>query len=51
MEKVVAFRNRLIHGYWSMDVMLVWDVVENDLPPLKTEVARLIAELRDTTEQ
>ncbi len=51
MEKVVAFRNRLIHGHWSMDVMLVWDVVENDLPPLKTEVTRLIAELRDTTEQ
>ncbi|CAN5665230.1 DUF86 domain-containing protein [soil metagenome] len=50
-KKVVAFRNRLIHGYWSVDVMLVWDVIENELPRLKTEVARLIAELRDTTAQ
>ena len=50
-KKVVAFRNRLIHGCWSVDVMLVWDVIENELPPLKMEVARLIAELRDKTDQ
>ena len=31
--------------------MLVWDVIENELPPLKTEFARLIAKLRDTTDQ
>ena len=34
-----------------MDVMLVWDVIENELPPLKMEVARPIAELRDKTDQ
>ena len=40
--KVIAFRNRLIHGYWSIDYLLVWDVVVNDLPPLKQEVTRLL---------
>ena len=40
--KVIAFRNRLIHGYWSVDQVLVWDVVVNDLPPLKLEVGRLL---------
>lgn len=40
-RKVIAFRNRLIHGYWSVDLVLVWDVIQNDLPSLKTEVARL----------
>ncbi len=44
-RKVIAFRNRLIHGYWSVDLLLVWDVIANDLPRLKTEVARLRAEL------
>jgi uncharacterized protein with HEPN domain len=43
--KVIAFRNRLIHGYWSVDLLLVWDVVENEMPRLKTEVTRLLAEL------
>jgi uncharacterized protein with HEPN domain len=41
--KVIAFRNRLIHGYWSIDHLLVWDVIVNDLPPLKQEIGRLLA--------
>ncbi len=41
--KVVAFRNRLIHGYWSIDHQLVWDVITHDLPQLKREVVQLLA--------
>ena len=44
-SRIIAFRNRLIHGYWSVDLLLVWDVVENDLPLLKDEVHRLLAAL------
>jgi uncharacterized protein with HEPN domain len=40
---VIAFRNRLIHGYWSVDHLLVWDVIVTDLPLLKQDVARLLA--------
>jgi uncharacterized protein with HEPN domain len=43
--RVVAFRNRLIHGYWSVDIHLVWDVIEHELPPLKTAVEQLLSEL------
>lgn len=39
---MIAFRNRLIHGYWSIDLILVWDVITTDLPPLKSEVHRLM---------
>jgi len=48
-RKVIAFRNRLIHGYWSVDLVLVWDVIQNDLPGLKSEVARLQSVLRGGT--
>jgi len=27
-------RNRLIHGYFEVDLDRVWDTVLNDLPPL-----------------
>ncbi len=40
-RKIIAFRNRLIHAYWSVDLPLVWNVIENDLPPLKAEISRL----------
>lgn len=41
-RKIIAFRNRLIHGYWSVDLLLVWDVIRNDLPGLEIEVTRLL---------
>lgn len=31
---VVGMRNRLIHAYDEVDLDVVWDVVQNDLPPL-----------------
>lgn len=40
--KIIAFRNRLIHGYWSVDTQLLWDVIENELPALEAEVRRLL---------
>ena len=42
---LIAFRNRLIHGYRSVDLLLVWDVITNRLPALKLEVTRLLKEL------
>ena len=33
-------RNRLVHGYFDIDLRLVWDTVQNDLPDL---IARLEA--------
>lgn len=43
--KVIAFRNRLIHAYWSIDLPLVWDVIKNELPALKAGVQRLQNEI------
>jgi uncharacterized protein with HEPN domain len=41
-HKVIAVRNRKIHGYWSVDLLLVWDVIHSERPALKAEVARLL---------
>lgn len=43
--KVIAFRNRLIHGYWSVDPRLVWDVIEHELPVLKDAVKTLLSRM------
>jgi uncharacterized protein with HEPN domain len=42
---IVAMRNRLIHGYFDIDLDRVWDTVTDDLPPL---VAALEAALSST---
>jgi uncharacterized protein with HEPN domain len=32
--QIVGLRNRLIHGYDSVDLEVVWQIVHEDLPPL-----------------
>lgn len=32
--QIVAMRNRLIHGYFDVDLQVVWDTVTDDLPQL-----------------
>lgn len=32
--QIVSLRNRLIHGYDSVDLDILWQIVANDLPPL-----------------
>jgi uncharacterized protein with HEPN domain len=40
-ENIIAFRNRIIHGYDSVDDLIVWNTVQNDLPALRAEVEKL----------
>lgn len=37
-EDIVGMRNRLVHGYFDIDLRLVWDTVQDDIPNL---IARL----------
>lgn len=41
-ERVIAFRNILIHGYAEVDDRLVWDIVETKLPVLCREINALL---------
>ncbi len=44
---VVAMRNRLIHGYDSVDHDILWDTITYDLPPLLRAVDQLIQQLSE----
>lgn len=35
--------DRLIHGYFQVDLAAVWTMVEQDLGPLQAAVGRLLA--------
>ena len=43
-QQIVAFRNRLIHGYDLLDDELVWSTVETEVPVLLLEVEGLLRE-------
>jgi uncharacterized protein with HEPN domain len=41
---IVALRNRIIHGYDSVDFDVVWRIMQAELPPLITVLEGIIAE-------
>ena len=43
-RRIVAFRNRLIHGYASVSNEVVWGVVEGNLTVLQREIQALLDE-------
>lgn len=41
-DKIVATRNRIIHGYDNISDDLIWSIVINNLPKLKENVTLLL---------
>jgi len=35
-------RNRLIHGYESVDLNIVWEIIKSDLPELINELEKVM---------
>ena len=46
-ERIIAFRNVLIHAYAEVDDCLVWDIVQTDLPLLRQQAADLLREAEE----
>jgi uncharacterized protein with HEPN domain len=45
LDRAIAFRNLLIHGYAVIDDATVWRTAREDLPGLRDRVVALLAEL------
>jgi uncharacterized protein with HEPN domain len=42
--RIIAFRNRLIHGYSTVSPQIVWGIASNDVPVLLAEVRTIMDE-------
>jgi len=42
LRRIVGLRNRIIHGYDSVDDLIVWDVVKTKVPPLLARLEDLM---------
>jgi uncharacterized protein with HEPN domain len=44
-RKMAGMRDMMVHGYFSINYKIVWDVVQNKIPPLKKQVEQLLQNL------
>lgn len=44
-QQMIGMRNRLIHGYFSVDESIVWEVVTAQLPQLEREIEEVFLEV------
>jgi uncharacterized protein with HEPN domain len=42
-SQIVGLRNRLVHGYDSVDMDVVWMILTTDLPPLVAQLEAILA--------
>ncbi len=44
-RKITGFRDIVAHQYFSMSDSIIWDVIINKIPELKTQIARILKEI------
>ena len=42
-RRIIAFRNRLVHGYGDLDLDLIWEVAGKLVPQLRGQIAAIRA--------
>ena len=41
-SQIIGLRNRIVHAYFNVNLQIVWEIVQNDLVPLKQQVERIL---------
>lgn len=38
-RKIIGLRNRIVHDYFNIDVEIVWEIIQKDLPNFKSKLS------------
>jgi uncharacterized protein with HEPN domain len=41
-REIAGTRDRLIHGYFAVDLDIVWSIIKTDLPPLAVQIRSIL---------
>ena len=47
-SQIIGLRNRIAHAYFSVELRIVWEIVQDDLPLLKQQIGSILAEMETT---
>ena len=43
-SQIIGLRNRLVHGYDDVDLGVLWEIIQADLPPLIEQLKAIVGE-------
>jgi uncharacterized protein with HEPN domain len=46
-KQIIGTRDRLIHGYFDVDLSIIWSIITRDLPPLVSALEELLSVKED----
>lgn len=49
-QRIVGLRNRIVHGYFGIDLDIIWEILKKELPNFKADVACLRRTFDDRAE-
>lgn len=44
-KQLISMRNTLIHAYFDVDYDIIWETVNNDLPPLYLQLKMILSDI------
>jgi len=45
--KIIGFRNRIVHEYFGVDLKIIWQIIQKDLPPFRDSLIAIRSSIAD----
>ena len=40
-RRIIGLRHRIVHDYFGIDLEIIWEIIKNELGPLKQEMSKI----------
>ena len=44
-RQMISLRNRMIHAYFNVNLQIIWEIIQGDIPNLKQDMMRVLETL------
>ena len=48
-QRIIAFRNVLVHDYLGIDTAIIWEITQRDIPELKEAILSMLSKRTDSS--